>query len=435
MNMYNAIVNSPITQLSVAISDASTTIQVLDASLLPDAPNLATIGKGENAETILYTGKTGNDLTGVTRGFEGVAQAWDINTQVARFYTAYDHNTFKTGIENNEANLSTHKDDKLSHGYAGSNARLDADSFGVSGGNDGKRFYDRVVKTKKIALNNSSISGQTAWESWNKMMNEILIPSEYDVHLLNLGFNDARSMGNEVNYDNHIRHTIETICAYLRLENIFDHTDPSITYSGTWSESLIDQAYGGATKYTSEQGAFAEFQFNGDKLYIGSFNLAASNTGGNLEVSIDGIVKFSKVLDGEAVSTKNYVMMPLLFENLGDGVHTCRITNTLSDGTKNIYFDWYGLPSENPPIILVNGLTKMKTDQYSLHSPFNNGSDAVIENTNIAIREGLSMFDEKVIFINQSDYDPNNVNLVDTDGVHPNNFGHEWIASNILKRW
>ncbi|MED0766007.1 hypothetical protein P4S83_01830 [Aneurinibacillus thermoaerophilus] len=97
--MYPAIVNSPLTSLVAAIDDTQDTIEVADGSKLPDAPNLATIGGGENAETVLYTGKSGNTLTGVTRGFQGTARAWSAGTQIGRFFTEYDYAAMKTNIE------------------------------------------------------------------------------------------------------------------------------------------------------------------------------------------------------------------------------------------------------------------------------------------------------------------------------------------------
>ncbi|MGE6576263.1 tail fiber protein [Paenibacillus xylanexedens] len=97
--MYPAAANSRQTELAAAIDDTQTSITVLDGSVLPDAPNELVIDPAnENAETILYTGKTGNTLTGVTRGFEGVAQSWVAGTKIARFFTAYDFNTFKGNI-------------------------------------------------------------------------------------------------------------------------------------------------------------------------------------------------------------------------------------------------------------------------------------------------------------------------------------------------
>lgn len=98
LEMYAPMVNSPITELATAIDDTQTTIEVVDGSKLPDAPNLAMIGLGEDTETILYTEKNGNVLSGVTRGFQGVAKAWPQGTRVARFFSAYDHNAFMQNI-------------------------------------------------------------------------------------------------------------------------------------------------------------------------------------------------------------------------------------------------------------------------------------------------------------------------------------------------
>ncbi|MCR8635741.1 hypothetical protein [Paenibacillus radicis (ex Xue et al. 2023)] len=97
--MYPAVPNSPQTELSAAITNVVTTVPVVNAALLPAAPNLATIGTDDTAETILYTGKSGNSLTGVTRGFQGSAKSWSTGAKVARYFTAYDHDTFKGNIE------------------------------------------------------------------------------------------------------------------------------------------------------------------------------------------------------------------------------------------------------------------------------------------------------------------------------------------------
>lgn len=103
--MYDGIVNSPATTLSSDIAADAVTIPLTDASVLPAGPNLATIGVDEDAETILYTDKSGNSLTGVTRGFDssgsiGVAKLWTSGVEVARRFTNYDYNTLKTRIEN-----------------------------------------------------------------------------------------------------------------------------------------------------------------------------------------------------------------------------------------------------------------------------------------------------------------------------------------------
>src|SRR5690606_35419670 len=109
--MYAPMVNSPITELATAIDDTQTTIEVVDGSKLPDAPNLAMIGLGESTETILYTQKDGNVLSGVTRGFQGVAKAWPQGTRVARFFAAYDQMAIQENIKTLDQSLAAHLND------------------------------------------------------------------------------------------------------------------------------------------------------------------------------------------------------------------------------------------------------------------------------------------------------------------------------------
>ena len=106
--MYPAINNSPITTLASAITASTTTLEVVDPSVFPAAPNILTIGTDETAELILYTGISGATLTGCTRGFNGTAKkAWPVGSKMYRAHTAYDHDTFKANIEDIARNLGT----------------------------------------------------------------------------------------------------------------------------------------------------------------------------------------------------------------------------------------------------------------------------------------------------------------------------------------
>src|SRR5690606_4271616 len=117
--MYAPMVNSPITELATAIDDTQTTIEVVDGSKLPDAPNLAMIGLGENTETILYTQKDGNVLSGVTRGFQGIAKAWPQGTRVARFFAAYDQMAIRENIKTLDQSLVAHLNETVTDGVHG----------------------------------------------------------------------------------------------------------------------------------------------------------------------------------------------------------------------------------------------------------------------------------------------------------------------------
>jgi 6-phosphogluconolactonase (cycloisomerase 2 family) len=107
------MINSPGTELAADINASATSIDVLDASKLPAAPNLVTVGSDETAETIRYTGKTGNTLTGCTRGFEGTAKGWAAGTQAARNHTAYDYEAGRANIADALVRAQGYADDAL----------------------------------------------------------------------------------------------------------------------------------------------------------------------------------------------------------------------------------------------------------------------------------------------------------------------------------
>lgn len=98
--MYNPQANTPETSLRGALAVDGTSVTVLDSSVLPDAPNLLTIGADTTtAETVLMTAKNGNTLT-ITRGQDGTTpRAWAAGDVIGRYFTAYDQRAIQENIE------------------------------------------------------------------------------------------------------------------------------------------------------------------------------------------------------------------------------------------------------------------------------------------------------------------------------------------------
>jgi hypothetical protein len=121
--MYPAQANSPETSLSGALTAVGTTVNVVDGSVLPEAPNLLTIGAdGSTAETVLMTAKNGNVLT-VTRAQNGTtARAWSAGDVIARYFTAAD----QTAMQENIKKLNEGKAEKAASPTAGNFAGLDS---------------------------------------------------------------------------------------------------------------------------------------------------------------------------------------------------------------------------------------------------------------------------------------------------------------------
>lgn len=88
--MYKPQNNGPHTMLAATINASQVSITVENASILPDAPNVLTIGTEEDAELVKLESKTGNILS-VTRGFNGTTpKAWDSGAWIYRAITAQD---------------------------------------------------------------------------------------------------------------------------------------------------------------------------------------------------------------------------------------------------------------------------------------------------------------------------------------------------------
>ena len=123
VTMYPAQANSPETSLSGALTAAGTTVNVVDGSVLPEAPNLLTIGAdGSTAETVLMTAKNGNVLA-VTRAQNGTtARAWSAGDVIARYFTAAD----QTAMQENIKKLNEGKAEKAASPTAGNFAGLDS---------------------------------------------------------------------------------------------------------------------------------------------------------------------------------------------------------------------------------------------------------------------------------------------------------------------
>ena len=123
VTMYPAQANSPETSLSGALTAAGTTVNVVDGSVLPEAPNLLAIGAdGSTAETVLMTAKNGNVLT-VTRAQNGTtARAWSAGDVIARYFTAAD----QTAMQENIKKLNEGKAEKAASPTAGNFAGLDS---------------------------------------------------------------------------------------------------------------------------------------------------------------------------------------------------------------------------------------------------------------------------------------------------------------------
>lgn len=106
--MYPPQNNGTRTQLTVAINAAATSITVEDASVLPAAPNVLSLGGGDDTELVRLISTTGNILT-VERGFNGtIAKSWDVDTYIYRGITAQDVSALQANVNEVDGKADSH---------------------------------------------------------------------------------------------------------------------------------------------------------------------------------------------------------------------------------------------------------------------------------------------------------------------------------------
>lgn len=162
--MYKGIPFSPQVALADGIGAGDTTIPVTDISAFPDAPNLATIGTDEDGETILYTAKTTDSLSGCTRGVEGTAKAWPSGTTIARNFTNKDFDALQKNIQEAKTQADKGVSDAASAKSAAATAQSTANAAGTaaSGAQSAANAAGTAASNAQTAANNAQTAADDA---------------------------------------------------------------------------------------------------------------------------------------------------------------------------------------------------------------------------------------------------------------------------------
>lgn len=154
--MYDGVSNSPDTFLTSPLASGGNIMYVADSGVFGTLPNLAVLGSGANAETVLITSKRSDQGLNIQRAVEGVARDWAKASIVARNFTNYDYKQLKENIEK----LNTGKQESLT---AGNNIQI---TNGRISATDTK-YDDTQIKKDIATLKNSQLAkaSQTEAES------------------------------------------------------------------------------------------------------------------------------------------------------------------------------------------------------------------------------------------------------------------------------
>lgn len=114
--MYQGIANSPETFLTESLVSGNNIMYISDASILPELPTLAVIGKDQKPETVKILSKRNDGGFNIERAVEGFARDWGKGEVVARNFTNYDYQTLIDNVgelDSNISKLNSNKVDKV----------------------------------------------------------------------------------------------------------------------------------------------------------------------------------------------------------------------------------------------------------------------------------------------------------------------------------
>lgn len=264
------------------------------------------------------------------------------------------------------------------------------------------------------------------------------LPEDAERWLWLSGFNDVRYNGTNVN-------ALETYRRCLRAAVMWMCRDPidvgqmnnvGWTKTGTWTPGVVN---GLNTSYSSTNGDYITGSISGTAItvcYLSRFGYGDAGTA--LEVRIDGsLVDTIDTSFGTASGYTNggsgaarYVPMARRYAGLTAGAHTVVLTHN-STGGKYV----------QPAYVCGNGGTQAghviisnpyKVTDWTLGSPYNNGSDAAVDAYTAVIAEIVNEAQAdgyKLVKWAFADAHVIKGTDEDADGIHPNNDGHQHIAN------
>jgi len=303
--------------------------------------------------------------------------------------------------------------------------RADGDSFtlAVSGNNRNydNTFLNRFARYYDLDLTNAGVGGSKAGDALVKIYDEVPVPTPYNTHVINIGYNDIRNYWATTETINATATRISSIVAFLRTGAILKSTNESIVYSGAWyGGAPTHDIYSSMIKMTNTSGSTATIQTEGNLIQLGLLYYATPSAA--FTVTVDNEVRYTRTAEDYQCVTNDAYCAAAIEIPTTSGTHEVVIQNT---GGK-FAIDWVGYGNrEDTPVIVVNGYTT------KLNASAPTAAANVIANQKL--QETLSMFDEKVIYCGQEDFDVN-INMAigpGTDIVHPNNFGHALIFQSM----
>jgi lysophospholipase L1-like esterase len=261
------------------------------------------------------------------------------------------------------------------------------------------------------------------------------VPTRGSLMALMCGINSIRLYGvtDLLAYE----HFIRGICAEVRGASVIFHD--TYTYSGSWTLSAYGQAMSNAVKYTNSIGAYYEVDFTGDVVSV--FGFVNAGDAAQMEYKVDGAVVATRSYDTALSQSGDGDANSQICERLvglGAGAHVLRVTNLTAT---YCYADAIVVEDVDPtPVALVAEHYMPSYTTGNNVSPYNNASDAIIDDYNAVLDTVAAEFvDGLVAVVRVATWNTVSTGSgidegsdVSVDGVHPDDQGHQKIATAIL---
>lgn len=262
---------------------------------------------------------------------------------------------------------------------------------------------------------NTAVSGSQAAE----VANAVQTAPASDLYTFMIGTNDVRIYKDNPTKQQYFKKFLFSALAFVSMP--LKLSARSMTATGQWSNTEVN-SFG---RVTNKNNASLKATFTGCKVYLSYIIQNHVNATGVGHVYIDGVLVGIISSDGYNVSmtTQNglsYASACDVFYTT-EGTHEIEIINQSPNG-KLLYINWIAVDQPKPKIYISN-IIKLSNSIYAqlgITEQTTNAYNAIIE-------EVANHFDACLVD-NCSCIDPA-IHL--TDGVHPNNAGHQIIKDSF----
>lgn len=305
----------------------------------------------------------------------------------------------------------------------------DSITAGTGASDAAHRYINLLATYKGWTLTNNAVSGsQISDPTQIDMLYDTTITADMNIVTL-AGANDMRTSQSNAALQQTYRNSLLAALAYCALPDTYKTWAPSMSSTGTWVTS--PSVSNGKGLRSSTNGSTLTTTVEGDTVYVGY--VVSPNYDGTFTVTIDGVNRgtFSTTasVPTRTVDSGEWANVAVRFTGLSDKPHTVVVTITSSTG-KDVWIDWIGgngIPYEiTGPNVWVGNCCRMTSGGYSTWG----GSDTLVAVWNNMIREvceALASDGLNVLLVETTDaLDP--ATGLDTDGLHPNDTGHQQIA-------